>query len=143
VPPPVASITEENTSIVAFFLTNLARLAFDALPGVGAHKIGNGAKIHASWMATTATLVTRDHFLRFANLILLVVPATETTIWLPAYLPFLFLWLGGEYGLTDRGKVFWWWWLSKGITLGPLRVLANMVESISGKRQRKDGLIWV
>jgi hypothetical protein len=33
------------------FLTNLTRLAFDALPGVGAHKIGNGAKIHASWMA--------------------------------------------------------------------------------------------
>jgi len=50
------------------------------------------------------------------------------------------MWLGGEYGLTDSGKVFWWWGLSKGITLGTLRVLANMVGSISGKRQRKDGL---
>jgi hypothetical protein len=49
--------------IVAFFLTNLARLAFNALPGVGTHKIGNRAKIHASWMAwrTSAKLVEYNH----------------------------------------------------------------------------------
>jgi|SRR6266478_5127456 len=41
---------ERNAYIVAFFLTNLARLTFNALPGVGTHKIGNGAKVHASWM---------------------------------------------------------------------------------------------
>jgi len=41
---------EWRAYIVAFFLTNLARLAFDAFPGVGAHKTGNGIKIHASWM---------------------------------------------------------------------------------------------
>lgn len=89
---------------------------------------------------TTTTFITRDHFLRFANLILLVIPATKATIWLPAYSPFLFLWPGGEYSLTDRGKVVWLWRLSKGITLGTLRVLANMVGSISGNGQRKDGL---
>jgi hypothetical protein len=94
-------------------------------------------------MAATTTLITRDHFLRFANLILLVVPATKATIWLPAYSLFLFLWPRGEYGLSDRGEVVWRWGLSKGITLGTLRVLANMVGSISGNRQRKDGLVWV
>jgi hypothetical protein len=85
---------------------------------------------------TTTTLITRDHFLRLEKLILFVVPATETTIRLPAYSPFLFLWPGGEYGLADRGKVVWWWGLSEGITLGTLRVLANMVGSIGGRRKR-------
>lgn len=89
---------------------------------------------------TTTTLITRDHFFRLANLILLVVPATEAAIRLPAYSPFLFLWPGGEYSFTDGGKVVWGWGLSEGITLGTLRVLANMVGSIIGKRQRKDGL---
>jgi hypothetical protein len=42
---------EWHAYVVALFLTNLARLALDALPGVGTHKIGNGAKIHASRMA--------------------------------------------------------------------------------------------
>ena len=68
-PASVTSITEENTSlltenvsvqhlwkgsyayIVALFLANLARLAFNALPRIRAHKVGNRAKIHASWMA--------------------------------------------------------------------------------------------
>src|ERR1700761_7553880 len=84
---------------------------------------------------TTATLITRDHFFRLASLILLVVPATEAAIWLPAKF-FLFLCLGCEYGFTDRGEVVWGWGLSEGITLGTLRVLANMVGSISGKGQR-------
>jgi hypothetical protein len=37
--------------IVAFLLTNLAGLAFNAFPWVGTHKIGDRAKIHARWMA--------------------------------------------------------------------------------------------
>ena len=88
----------------------------------------------------TTTLITRHHFLWSANLILLVVPPTKATIWLPAYFLFLFLWLGGEYSLTNRGKVVWWWRLSEGITLGTLRVLADMMGSISRKRQRQYGL---
>ena len=37
--------------IVAFLLTNLAGLAFNAFPWVGTHKISNRAKIHARRMA--------------------------------------------------------------------------------------------
>jgi hypothetical protein len=37
--------------IVAFFLANLARLAFYALPGVRTDNVSDGPEIHASRMA--------------------------------------------------------------------------------------------
>jgi hypothetical protein len=173
-PPSVASITEENTSLSqgvsasnrlvendgihrrlfpdksrtsCIQRTSRGRNAQDRQQSQDPCKLDGLAYVSKTGgvqspkkPTTTTTLITRDHFLRFANLILLVISATKPTIWLPAYSPFLFLWPGGEYGLADRGKVVWWWRLSKGITLGTLRVLANMVGSISGNGQRKDGL---
>ena len=78
-PPSVTSITEENTSlyaemvseehickeshayIITLFLTNLARLALDALPRVGTHKVSNRAKVHASRMACRMSAKVQEY----------------------------------------------------------------------------------
>lgn len=134
-PTSVASVAEEYTGIIAFFLTNFTCLAFDALPGVGADEGSDCVKIHASGMATTATLVTRDHLLRLTSLVLLVIPVTEAAIWLSAYFPLLLWRLCGEYGLSDRREILWWGRLSKWIALGTLRIFADLTRSIRSEGQ--------
>jgi hypothetical protein len=132
-PTSVASVAEENTGIIPFFLANFTCLAFDALPEVGADESSDCAKIHTSGVATAAALITRDHLLRFTDLVLLVIPATKAAIWLSAYFLLLLLRFGGEYGLSDRGEIFWWKRLSKWIALWTLRIFANEMRSIRGE----------
>jgi hypothetical protein len=94
-------------------------------------------KLSSGELTTSTTLVTGDHLLRLASLILLVISSTKATIRFSAHPLLLFLWLCGDYGLTERGIVVWRWGLCKGVTLWTLGVLAKVVVGIGGKREGK------
>jgi hypothetical protein len=94
-------------------------------------------KFSSGELTTSTTLVTGDHLLQLASLILLVIPSTKATIRFSAHPLLLFLWLCGDYGLTERGIVIWRWGLCKGVTLWSLGILAKVIVGIGGKRERK------